>query len=123
MLLFLAYKFRLPPANFILLGFFLCAFQISGYGQLDTKHFIPPMHARTLAGNHFLVLGTPVSTSFDVLVTDGAGNIIATLPVSNAASTTISLGSDYNLNLFMQALESSFIIRQVHLLQKVRVRL
>ncbi|NRA12632.1 MAG: gliding motility-associated C-terminal domain-containing protein [Crocinitomicaceae bacterium] len=96
MLLFLAYKFRLPPANFILLGFFLCAFQISGYGQLDTKHFIPPMHARTLAGNHFLVLGTPVSTSFDVLVTDGAGNIIATLPVSNAASTTISLGSDYN---------------------------
>lgn len=77
----------------VLLLAFMFAFQSSA--QLDTKHYIPPMHARELAGTHYLVLGTPVTGSFNVTVTDGAGNYIALIPISNGVSSTNPIGADY----------------------------
>lgn len=81
-------------AQFVLLAFAVL-FSVNVFGQLDVKHYIPPMHARTLAGTHYLVLGTPVSTPFNVTVTDGAGNLITTISISSSASSTTVIGSSY----------------------------
>ena len=72
---------------------FVLLLSVKGIAQLDTKHFIPPMHARVQEGTHYLVLGTPVSTPFNVTVQDGAGNLIMTIPVSNSSSSTTSFGA------------------------------
>ncbi|MDG1332847.1 MAG: gliding motility-associated C-terminal domain-containing protein [Crocinitomicaceae bacterium] len=71
-------------------------FSVNAMAQLDTKHYIPPLHARDLAGTHYLVLGTPVTTSFNVTVQDGSGNVITTIPISNGASNTTNIGSGYS---------------------------
>jgi gliding motility-associated-like protein len=71
---------------------FVLLFSMNGLAQLDTKHFIPPMHARESEGTHYLVLGTPVTTPFNVTVKDGAGTLIMTIPVSNGSSSTNTVG-------------------------------
>lgn len=64
------------------------------YAQLDTKHYIPPVFGKEDLGEHYLVLGTPVSSSFNVTVSDGAGNLIATIPISSSSSSTTLIGTD-----------------------------
>jgi gliding motility-associated-like protein len=81
---------------------FVFSFHItSSYAQLDVKHYIPPMHARVSPGTHYLVLGTPVSSTFNVTVRDGAGNLLTTIPISSAASSTTIIGSDYTSPLMV----------------------
>ncbi|WP_370087849.1 Ig-like domain-containing protein [Ekhidna sp.] len=63
--------------------------------QLDTKHYIPPMHARVDPGQGgiFLLLSTPQTDAFDVTVTDGAGNLLYTQQISQSAPATINFGT------------------------------
>ncbi|WP_424963800.1 Ig-like domain-containing protein [Ekhidna sp.] len=63
--------------------------------QLDTKHFIPPMYARANAATDgvWLLLSTPQTTSFDVTITDGAGNLLYTQPISRTSPASINLGT------------------------------
>ncbi|MCB9355705.1 MAG: gliding motility-associated C-terminal domain-containing protein [Lewinellaceae bacterium] len=51
--------------------------------QLDTIHWLPPMHARDEWGPQYLYLSTPEKTPFLVTIRDGAGNILDTLTISN----------------------------------------
>lgn len=86
---------------FSLAFIYILFFSVSANGQLDVKHFIPPLHARALAGNHYLVLGTPVASTFNVTVKDGAGNLLATIPISNTSSSTTLIGSNYTSPLMV----------------------
>lgn len=61
--------------------------------QLDTDHYFPPLFGREDQGTHYLVLSTHSTIPFDVTVTDGAGNLITTLTISSASSTTYTFGS------------------------------
>ncbi|UKN01138.1 gliding motility-associated C-terminal domain-containing protein [Paracrocinitomix mangrovi] len=81
--------FELQNVLFALM--FLLCFS-SAYGQLDTKHYIPPLYGREDLGTHYLVLGTPISNTFNVTVEDGAGNLIMTIPISSASSSTTQIG-------------------------------
>jgi hypothetical protein len=65
----------------------------TAYGQLDTEHYIPPVHARSYLGDYYLTLGTTIDESFDVTVTDGAGNFISLIPISSGASVSEFIGS------------------------------
>lgn len=53
------------------------------FGQLDTIHWLPPMHARDEWGPQYLYLSTPEQTPFSVNIRDGAGNLLTTLTISN----------------------------------------
>lgn len=72
--------------------FILASSQIS-FSQLDTKHYFPALFAKEDYGTHYLVLSTHSSVPFDVTVTDGSGNLITTLTISNASSTTYMFGT------------------------------
>ena len=45
--------------------------------QLDTIHWLPPMHARAEWGPSFLYLTTPEQQDFEVEVRNGAGDELA----------------------------------------------
>lgn len=71
----------------------LTSLSVSVFAQLDTDHYFPALFGREDQGTHYLVLSTHSSIPFDVTVTDGSGNLITTLTISNAASTTYMFGS------------------------------
>ncbi|MFN8304438.1 MAG: gliding motility-associated C-terminal domain-containing protein [Saprospiraceae bacterium] len=66
----------------------LCA-----HAQLDTIHWLPPMHARDQWGPQYLYLSTPEQTPFEVHVRDGAGALIANVTISNDLPYRYSLGN------------------------------
>jgi hypothetical protein len=70
----------------------LLTFSVQTFAQLDVKHFIPPLFGREDKGCHYLTLSTPQTNAFPVTVTDGSGNFITTLTVSNSASISYNLG-------------------------------
>lgn len=61
--------------------------------QLDSIHWLPPMHARSELGPQYLYISTPEVDPFPVMLRDGEGNILTTLTVSNALPQLYSLGS------------------------------
>ncbi len=61
--------------------------------QLDSIHWMPPMHARLDWGNQYLYLSTPERTPFAVTIQDGSGNVINTVNISNTMSYTYNVGS------------------------------
>ncbi|HYG19210.1 MAG TPA: IgGFc-binding protein, partial [Ohtaekwangia sp.] len=69
------------------------------YAQLDTRHFIPPMHARaddaTGAGEDiYLVISTPQTAPFNVTITDGSGTpLFAPVSVSRSAPVSLPLST------------------------------
>lgn len=63
------------------------------FAQLDTIHWLPPMHARDEWGPQYLYLSTPEKDTFPVNIRDGAGNLIATVQISNTMPFRYSLGS------------------------------
>jgi PKD repeat protein len=83
---------------FIFLFWCLTALQLEA--QLDTVHYIPPMHGRGWAtagaaiNQHWLYITTPKVNPFNVTVRTGGGAIIATGTVSNANPFRVLLGSD-----------------------------
>ena len=60
----------------ILFGLSFCT---SVTAQLDTLHWIPPLHSRDNAQieDHYLYLSTPTEAPVDVFITDGNGTIFA----------------------------------------------
>ncbi len=66
------------------------------FGQLDTIHWLPPMHARNEFGPQFLYLSTPETDLFPVEVRDGADNLIVSVMISNSQPYRHSLGSSAN---------------------------
>ncbi|MCB0692912.1 MAG: gliding motility-associated C-terminal domain-containing protein [Saprospiraceae bacterium] len=71
------------------------------YAQLDTIHRIPPCHSRSDRGQQYLYLTTPEPMPFQVSLTtgtgsaftDGNGNVISTITLSNAMPQRIYLGN------------------------------
>jgi hypothetical protein len=63
------------------------------FGQLDTIHWLPPMHARDDWGPQFLYLSTPETQPFPVTIRDGAGALIATVSLSNSQPYRHDLGN------------------------------
>ncbi len=69
------------------LAFLLQVISFFSFAQLDTVHWIPPLHSRDNAQveDHYIYLSTPNITSFVVTIKDGSGNILAAPTISNAA--------------------------------------
>ncbi|MEM9297446.1 MAG: Ig-like domain-containing protein, partial [Bacteroidota bacterium] len=81
--------------GFLISVFFLITFS-NVYSQLDTRHYIPPFYGRedlAEGGGEdiFLLISTPQTVAFDVIVTDGAGNPLPFSPVSVSRSTPFSI--------------------------------
>lgn len=88
---------------------------VDANAQLDTVHFIPPMHSAKPAGGggpwwggggtnlikqHYLYLSTP-GTNVTVTIEDGSGNILATPTISNGSPFTYLVGTGTNTPLFV----------------------
>lgn len=80
-------RVRLLPLSIVLL------LTVQLYGQLDTIHWLPPMHARDEFGPQFLYLSTPETDPFPVDIRDGAGNLVTQVNISNSQPYRYSLGS------------------------------
>ncbi|MFY9307411.1 MAG: PKD domain-containing protein, partial [Bacteroidia bacterium] len=63
--------------------------------QLDTVHWIPPLHSRdnNQVADHYVYLSTPHATPFTVTITDGSGNTIATPTISNSTPLAYQVGT------------------------------
>ncbi|MCC6458898.1 MAG: gliding motility-associated C-terminal domain-containing protein [Saprospiraceae bacterium] len=75
-----------------LLGFF-CLQGFSLQAQLDSIHWLPPMHARVEWGPQFLYLSTPEPDSFPVSIRDGSGQLLLSVTISNTKPFRYFLGS------------------------------
>lgn len=78
----------------------LCLFAITFYNlnvqsQLDSIHWVPPLHAglNGQIDDHYLYLSTPNTTPFSVTITDGAGTILATPTISNSSPFSYFVGN------------------------------
>ena len=72
---------------------FLSMVSFVAYGQLDSIHYMPPMHARVDWGPQYLYISTPEKVAFPVTIKDGGGNIVTTVNVSNSQPYTYAIGS------------------------------
>lgn len=63
------------------------------FAQLDTIHWLPPMHARVEWGPSFLYLTTPEQQDFEVEVRNGAGYLLAKTLISNTKPFRFDLGN------------------------------
>lgn len=61
--------------------------------QLDTIHWLPPMHARQDLGPQFLYLSTPETQEFPVEIRDGSGTLIEQVTISNTEPYRYQLGT------------------------------
>ncbi len=79
----------------IALVFLLSVFPFFSFAQLDTVHWIPPLHSRDNAqvNDHYVYLSTPKTNSFVVTIKDGAGNILATPSIDNANPFKYTVGN------------------------------
>ncbi len=66
------------------------------WAQLDTIHWLPPMHARNEVGPQYLYLSTPEPQAFPVDIRDGADNLIIQVMISNSQPYRYSLGASAN---------------------------
>ena len=86
-------------AFFLFVIVFLFSFG-EAFAQLDTVHRIPPLHARQTQDieDHHLYLSTPKQQSFQVTITDGAGNPFKNSPytISNSNPAQIKVGTGQN---------------------------
>ena len=80
--------------RFIFALIILMSTQLS-FGQLDTKHFIPPLYGRTNVQDHYMILSTPTAAAVTVNVMDGTGTLLFTQVISDVAPATVFLGNGY----------------------------
>jgi len=73
--------------------FFLLRISTGLTAQLDTIHWLPPMHARDGWGPQYLYLSTPEADPFPVEVRDGAGVLLFTATISNSQPFRQNLGT------------------------------
>ena len=64
------------------------------FAQLDTIHYLSPLHSRRTADieEHYLYLSTPYSSPFTVTIKDGSGLILSTPTISSSSSFEYYLG-------------------------------
>ncbi len=87
---------RFNSSLFILSSLILTiVFSLKVNAQLDTTHYIPPLHGKTDVNDQFIYISTPETTPFDVEITDGGGTPIAGSPFSvvNGAPVRVDLGT------------------------------
>lgn len=77
----------------LLILLFLQVVADATHAQLDTIHWLPPMHAREEWGPQYLYLSTPEKDSFVVRIRDGAGKVLTTAVISNAQPYRHYLGN------------------------------
>jgi hypothetical protein len=77
----------------IFIALILFTFSTSLFAQLDTIHWLPPMHARVDWGPQYLILSTPETTAFPVTLRDGSGALITTVNISNSQPFKYDIGS------------------------------
>ena len=77
----------------LLISLVLIACASSLFGQLDSIHYMPPMHARVDWGPQYLYLSTPETVAFPVRLRDGSGNLITTVNISNTQPFKYDIGS------------------------------
>ncbi len=70
--------------------------------QLDSIHWIPPMHGRAELGPQYIYMSTSETTPFEVSIHDGGGNLLGTVTISNAQPTRWPLGSSGNTVVMVQ---------------------
>ncbi len=73
------------------------------FGQLDSIHYMPPMHARVDWGPQTMILTTPETVAFPVQIKDGSGNLIQTVNISNTQPYKYEVGSSDDTYLFVTA--------------------
>lgn len=73
--------------------------------QLDTIHFLPPLHARAQWGPQYLYLSTPEAQPFEVNIRDGAGQLLSTATISNAQPFRLDLGAAANTRVLIPVLD------------------
>jgi IgGFc binding protein/SprB repeat/CHU_C Type IX secretion signal domain len=66
------------------------------YAQLDSIHWLPPMHARNEPGPQYIYLSTPEKNPFLIRIRDGLGRLRDTLYISNAAPRRYYIGGSDN---------------------------
>ena len=76
--------------------FFLLFIGFSGtfFSQLDTLHYIPPLHFEdnSQIADHYIYVSTP-STLFLLTIEDGNGTVLASSMISNAATYIYTIGN------------------------------
>lgn len=79
----------------VLVLFLLLLIRVVSLAQLDTVHWIPPLHSRdnSQVADHYVYLSTPHTTPFTVTIKDGSGNTIATPTISNSAPLAYQVGT------------------------------
>src|SRR5690554_5476921 len=77
----------------ILVLFVISNFNVS-FSQLDSIHYLPPLHSRvnSQVEDHYLYLSTPETTPFTVTITDGAGNLLTSMIISNGSPARYDIG-------------------------------
>ena len=76
------------------LSFCLMAVLTTATAQLDTIHWLPPMHARAEWGPQYLYLSTPEVAPFEVNIRNSDGSIRAKVTISNAQPFRYILGDN-----------------------------
>ena len=79
--------------NRLLIFLFFITCSVNLFSQLDSIHWMPPMHARSDWGPQYLYLSTPEQTAFPVHIRDGSGTLITTVNISNTQPFKYDIGS------------------------------
>jgi len=85
--------------NLLIIIFSLLALNV--FGQLDSIHYMPPMHARVDWGPQFLIISTPEVVAFPVEIKDGSGNLIQTVNISNTQPYKYTIGNSNDTYVFV----------------------
>ncbi|MFT4600609.1 MAG: hypothetical protein ACI857_000785 [Arenicella sp.] len=79
----------------LILTIFALIIVAPSFGQLDVKHFIPPLYGRVNVQNHYLILSTPSTAPVNADVKNGLGAIIYSVTITDVTPSTYFLGTGY----------------------------
>jgi hypothetical protein len=79
----------------ILVFSLLCGF-FQAFSQLDSIHWVPPMHARGEWGPQYLYLTTPETNPFPVSIQTTDGTVLSVLVISNSTPKRYDIGNSNN---------------------------
>ena len=75
---------RVKAIRLIAFVLLFCLIQVNTMAQLDSIHWIPPLHARAEPGPQYLYITTPELLPFTVDIITGDGALVHTISVSNS---------------------------------------
>lgn len=82
-----------------MLVFLLHGWSISA--QLDSVHWLPPLHARAEWGPHYLYISTPEKDPFPVEIQNGRGELLGVLNISNGQGARFDMPSGQNTQVLV----------------------